>query len=263
MVLTWACRPVARNIHTSAVARMARRSPTASSTATPSTHTAAMQQLANYDIEKDVDDDTTMAGHLLFQQQRHALYYMRLIEHEMPKLVAYRKPFIPPSVSMPLVVRSISYGGEQHPVDVKRTIVVPLAQLPLKDTAAIHKFKLLAGPRWTPDPPPNSGVDRNESNSEHGYFKIACEDFPKAAMNLKWASDTLDKLLTEANDTRDTFADVPLDSRHLTAKARKARKGEHVYARRGVRPTIKDFPKEWLPLSDADNTFADSSSSSV
>lgn len=38
-------------------------------------------------IEKEADDDTTSAGHLMLQQQRQVLYYLRLIEHEMPKLV--------------------------------------------------------------------------------------------------------------------------------------------------------------------------------
>jgi small subunit ribosomal protein S35 len=33
------------------------------------------------------DDDTTSAGHLMLQGQRQVLYYLRLIEHEMPKLV--------------------------------------------------------------------------------------------------------------------------------------------------------------------------------
>lgn len=84
-------------------------------------------------------------------------------------------------------------------MEVKRTIVVPVARLPLKDEPAKHKFKLLAGTRWTPDPPPNSGIGKDESGGEHGYFKIACEDFPKPAMNLKWASDALDGLLAEAN----------------------------------------------------------------
>lgn len=97
-------------------------------------------------------------------------------------------------------MRSISYGGEEHPADQKRTIVVPVARLPLKDDAAIHKFKLLAGTRWSVEAPRDSGIHSdNEGGYEHGYFKISCEDFPKAAMNLKWASDTLDRLLTAAN----------------------------------------------------------------
>lgn len=33
------------------------------------------------------DDDTSSAGHLMLREQRRVLYYLRLIEHEMPKLV--------------------------------------------------------------------------------------------------------------------------------------------------------------------------------
>ena len=35
----------------------------------------------------EADDDTTVAGHIMLRQQRQLLYHMRLIEHEMPKLV--------------------------------------------------------------------------------------------------------------------------------------------------------------------------------
>ena len=112
---------------------------------------------------------------------------------------AYRKPFVPPTAANPLVVRSMSYGGEDHPVSRKRTVVVPVAQLPLKDKDAIHTFKLLAGPRWTPEPPRDAGVGPEETSGEHGYFKISCEDYPKGPMNLKWISDTLHRLIMEAN----------------------------------------------------------------
>ena len=37
------------------------------------------------------DNDTASAGHLMLQQQRQVLYYLRLIEHEMPKLVGEQK----------------------------------------------------------------------------------------------------------------------------------------------------------------------------
>ena len=82
---------------------------------------------------------------------------------------------------------------------LKRTIVTPVAHLPLKNDAAIHKFKLLAGVRWSPEPPKDSGIDQDEPGKEHGYIKISCEDFPRPAMNLKWASDALDRLIAEAN----------------------------------------------------------------
>ena len=93
----------------------------------------------------------------------------------------------------------MSYGGEEHPAIAKRTIVVPVAKLPLKNEQAIHKFKILAGVRWSPDAPKDAGISPSEGESDHGFFKISVEDFPKAAMNLKWASDTLDRLLAEAN----------------------------------------------------------------
>jgi hypothetical protein len=63
----------------------------------------------------------------------------------------------------------------------------------------MHKFKVLAGVRWTPDPPKDAGVGLNENGREHGYIKISCEDFPEPAQNLKWASDVIDRLIEEAN----------------------------------------------------------------
>lgn len=108
----------------------------------------------------------------------------------------------------------------------------------------------------------------NEAGKEHGYIKISCEDFPHPAQNLKWASDVIDRLVTEANvrvlslkqcalivlfvdcwnqDSKDSFKDVPHDTRHLVSKARKAKRGEHRIGRILHRPTIRDFPKSWLP----------------
>ncbi|OBZ78617.1 37S ribosomal protein S24, mitochondrial [Grifola frondosa] len=262
MALTGSCRaaltPVLRvgRFHTCAITRArAERS-------NPAVIKDRRAQIANpldldgEDLRGPQQEDITAAGHLVFQQQRQLLYYLRLIEHEMPKFVAYRKPFSPPGPSMPLVIRSISYGGEAHPAAAKRTIVVPVARLPLKDAAAIHKFKLLAGPRWSLDAPRDAGVMQDDAEREHGYFKISCEEFPKAAMNLKWASDTLDRLLAEANNADDSFADVPLDTRHLEAKVRKAKRGNHVYGRGRAQPSIRDFPKEWLPVSKLESASA-------
>jgi hypothetical protein len=98
----------------------------------------------------------------------------------------------------------MSYPGEEHPAAVKRALTVAVSQLPLKDKRAIHKFRLLAGVRWTPTPPKDSGIKLGES-AEHGYVKISCEDFPEPAMNLKWVSDRLDELINEANNVRSVF----------------------------------------------------------
>ena len=111
---------------------------------------------------------------------------------------AYRKPFIPPTSATPLIVRSLDYQGEPHLATIKRVVVVAVDHLPLRTPQAIHKFKLLAGPRWTPNPPTDAGVAKGEPWG-NGYIKISCEDLPRPEMNLKWASDTLDKLVAEAN----------------------------------------------------------------
>jgi hypothetical protein len=39
------------------------------------------------------DNDSTSIGHLYLDQQRQNLHYLRLIEHEMPKLVGECSPF--------------------------------------------------------------------------------------------------------------------------------------------------------------------------
>jgi len=158
------------------------------------------------------------------------------------------------------------YQGESHPAVIKRVIVVPVDRLPLTGEEAIHKIKLLAGSRWTPNPPIDAGVSRNEEWG-NGFIKISCESFPKPSMNLRWASDTLDKLVEVANvsifffiiyeyrrciqNTEDTFSDMPIDMRHVYAKALKAKKGDHLRNRVLKRPSVKDFPKEWLPPTPA------------
>ncbi|KAG6885853.1 hypothetical protein C0993_008816 [Termitomyces sp. T159_Od127] len=198
-------------------------------------------------LEDDYDDDdSSSAGHLMLREQRRVLYYLRLIEHELPKLVAYRKPYIPPTSETPLIVRSIDYAGEEHPATTKRVMVVAVDELPLRDASAIHKLKLLAGPRWTPNPPTDAGVQK-DAPWGNGYVKISCEDFPTPAMNLKWASDALDRLVLEANRKPETFKDVPLDLRHVRSKIEKAKRGDHLRGRLLNRPTIADFPKAWLP----------------
>jgi hypothetical protein len=82
-------------------------------------------------------------------------------------------------------------------------------------------------------------------------------------MNLKWASDALDRLIEEANvclryllfrasliplcldqKSAGTLSDIPIDTRHISSKARKAKKGEHLRIRPGKRVTIHDFPRE-------------------
>lgn len=68
------------------------------------------------------------------------------------------------------------------------------------------------------------GVRYNPSKDR---AKMSCEMFPTAAQNKRWLGDTLDKLLAEARDAKDTFEDVPFDFRHHKPKPR------------------HEFPEEW------------------
>ncbi|KIJ45615.1 hypothetical protein M422DRAFT_166545 [Sphaerobolus stellatus SS14] len=193
-------------------------------------------------------DDSTSLGHMVIYEQKRLLHYLRLIEQDGPKLRQLRLPFNPPPMTAtPLVVRAISYSGEAHPVIKKRVVVSAVSQLPLKTPEARHKFKLLAGPRWTEIPPRDGGigVQEHEKFGGDGYIKISCEDFPEAAMNLKWIDDVMQNLIKEANDSTDTFKDIPIDKRHITTRIKKHGRGAR--RRLAVRPSLKDFPKEWLP----------------
>ena len=51
-------------------------------------------------------------------------------------------------------------------------------------------------------------------------------------------------LLQDETSTR--YQDLPVDTRHIEAKVKKAKKGDHARGRT-ARPSLKDFPTEWLP----------------
>ncbi|KAG8902884.1 hypothetical protein FRB99_003988 [Tulasnella sp. 403] len=194
-------------------------------------------------------DDATGAGHVLLRLQREYLEVFRKIEEEVPQLMAFRQPFVPPPSENYIVHRTLWYGGEGHPVERKAAIVVPVSRLPLTESWALHKFKLIAGPRWTTECPKDAGFSRDEIRElgKQGWVKISCEDMPERAMNLKWCSDVLDRMVKESTDpAKDKFQDVPVDTRHIRSRERKQRLGKH-HARRADRPTLRDFPKEWLP----------------
>lgn len=105
---------------------------------------------------------------------------------------------MPPTSARPLIVRSVDHLGENNPLQNKKTMVVAVDDLPLKDDMAKKRFVLLAGPRWTPSPPADAGISKS-ADWGTGFIKIACEDYPQPAMNLKWISDTVDKLVEKAN----------------------------------------------------------------
>ncbi|GAA5911039.1 hypothetical protein JCM5296_004604 [Sporobolomyces johnsonii] len=170
---------------------------------------------------------------LKMEKQRQILHYLRLEQLQFNDLVAFRQPFTPPPSSHCVQVRHQHYQGEVHPASRKVSVVVPISRLPLSSPEARHKFKLLAGPRWTP-PSDKPGEDAD------GEIKISCELFPSDKMNEKWCSDTLDKLLKEAENKADPMTDIPLDPRAARSRLAKSRAHKRTIS-------LRDFPKEWLP----------------
>ncbi|GAA6023683.1 hypothetical protein JCM10207_008748 [Rhodosporidiobolus poonsookiae] len=162
-------------------------------------------------------------------KQRQILHFLRLEHLQFKDLVAFRQPFQPPPPSHAIQVRHQHYQGEPHPASRKVTVRVDVSALPLRSDAETHKFKLLAGPRWTP------ALD----GKGQGSVKLACELFPSERMNEKWCSDTLDKLIAEAQNSADPMTDIPLDPRPTRARLAKSRK-----LKRAV--SLRDFPQEWL-----------------
>ncbi|KAF8746886.1 Mitochondrial ribosomal subunit protein, partial [Rhizoctonia solani] len=219
----------------------------------PPAFAAARRTVKNkWDVAKigpDVGNDPTSMGHRLIRERRELLHYLRLIEYDVPRLSKFNKTFQPPSNS-PLSIRTFTYGGEPHAAEHKAIVVVPVSQLGLKTPQAIHKFKLLAGVRWSETAPRDAGFSvgevGNSSFAEHGYVKISSEHFPEVRMNVKWCSDTLDEMIKQANDSStDSFADLPLDKRHIISQQTKRRQGGHSFGQT-KRATIRDFPQEWL-----------------
>lgn len=71
----------------------------------------------------------------------------------------------------------------------------------------LQKDKLikLAGPRYNPD---------------KDVIKMSCELYDTQQQNKRFLGDTISKLLAEARDGKDTFADVPFDFRHHKPRVR-------------------------------------------
>lgn len=85
-------------------------------------------------------------------------------------------------------MRSHHYQGDPHPSTRKAVVTVTLEDLQrtgaLKSDAAVHKFKLLAGVRFS---------------DERQSVKVACERFPEEAQNVRWAAERIELLVKEAN----------------------------------------------------------------
>jgi small subunit ribosomal protein S35 len=103
--------------------------------------------------------------------------------------------------------------GDNHPAEKK--VVVQFAPDDLGLTKVqTDKVKKLCGVRYNP---------------ETQIVRMSCESYQNQAQNKRFLAEQIDRIVAEAKDGKDTFEDIPLDTRHHKSTKAKAR-----------------FPKEWL-----------------
>ncbi|KAH7376216.1 37S ribosomal protein S24 [Plectosphaerella cucumerina] len=157
------------------------------------------------------EDDITELAHSKLDELREGRHYARIAAWEMPLLSKLAKPFEPPTAQQPLRFRYTTYMGEYHPAEKKVVVEFAPKDLGLTEVQT-DKLRKLVGTRYNPT---------------KDSIKMSCESFGQPAQNKRYLSDLVDKLIAEAKDPKDTFEDVPLDTRHHTFK------------------TKPKFPKEW------------------
>ncbi|KAK1997806.1 mitochondrial ribosomal protein [Colletotrichum falcatum] len=160
--------------------------------------------------EFDEDDMTPMA-HAKLEEIREHRHYHRIMAWEMPLLSKFAKPFEPPQEDQVLRFRYTTYMGEHHPAERKVVVQFSPADLQLSPVEA-DKLRKLAGPRYNP---------------ETDMIKMSSEKYEHQAQNKRYLSDLVDKMIETAKDPKDTFQDIPLDTRHHVFKSK------------------PKFPKEW------------------
>ncbi|KAM0499669.1 37S ribosomal protein S24, mitochondrial [Verticillium nonalfalfae] len=168
------------------------------------------------------EDDITSLAHGKLDEIREHRHYARVAAWEMPLLSKLAKPFEPPTKEQVLRYRYTTYMGENHPAEKKVVVQFSPADLGLTPVQA-NKLKKLAGTRYDP------GKDT---------IKMSCESFDHAAQNKRYLADQVDTLVAAAKDPKDTFEDIPLDTRHY-------------------KPVVKPkFPKAWRLTPDRKKELA-------
>ncbi|CAI0644006.1 hypothetical protein COL154_002287 [Colletotrichum chrysophilum] len=162
---------------------------------------APMEDTENIVDEFDEDDMTSMAHGKLDEIREHR-HYHRIMAWEMPLLAKLAKPFEPPAKDEVLRFRYTTYMGEHHPAEKKVVVEFSPVDLDLTPVQA-DKLRKLAGPRWNP---------------EKDIIKMSSEKFEHQAQNKRYLSDLVDTLVATAKDPKDTFEDIPLDTRHHQSK---------------------------------------------
>lgn len=154
-------------------------------------------------------------------EQRKIDQINRVSAYEMPLLAKFRQEYKPQSASESPVQLTFNtdFTDKQNAHNRKVTLSVKLEDLALNEKQA-KKFKLLSGNKF------------NHNTQKLGF---STDRYPDSTQNARWLVETFNKLLNESKDlTKNTFKDVPVDTRH--SKPLRA---------------IPVFPEEWKRPQDA------------
>ncbi|AET39268.1 mitochondrial 37S ribosomal protein mS35 Ecym_4193 [Eremothecium cymbalariae DBVPG len=176
-------------------------------------------------------DDLPSQAQVLVSQHREQRFYNRLAAYELPLLVKHRQEYNRPCPKThPVTYRYTTYIGEKHANSRKVVLSVKTANLGLSEKE-LHKLRLLARTRY-----------------DHitDVLKMSSERYEEPAQNAKYLSTTLKKLIIEAKNTTDDLSDIPLDTRHTTAKNMRKKTRNHKFPEEWKRP--EDAPKKTVNL---------------
>lgn len=154
-------------------------------------------------------------------EQRKIDQLNRVSAYEMPLLAKFRQEYKPePASETPIhLTFNTDFTDKQNAHNRKVTLSVKLEDLGLNEKQT-KKFKLLAG---------------NKFNHNKQKLGFSTDRYADSTQNARWLVETFDKLLTESRDlTKNTFEDVPVDTRHS----------------KPLKPAPV-FPEEWKRPQDA------------
>ena len=199
----------------------------------------AAYDISGFNLEDDYKptpflfDELPSQAQTLVQQHREQRFYNRLAAYELPKLVQYRQEYRRPSPKTnPVTYRYTTYIGEDHPNSRKVVLSLKTKDLGLTEKE-VHKFRLLARTRY---------------DHTTDIFKMSTDRHPEAAQNARYLSDVLQRLIKEAKDVSDDFADVPLDTRHIVARNLRRKTRDYKFPEEWKRP--QDAPKEMVNVAE-------------
>lgn len=186
----------------------------------------------SYDALPFQYDELPSPAQDLVEQHREQRFYNRLAAYELPLLARFRQEYEKvPEKTHPVSYRFTTYIGEEHPNSRKVVLQVKSKNLGL-DSKQLHKFQILAKTRY---------------DHVTDIFKMSSDKFPESFQNAHYLNNVFQKLVAEAKDVeKEDFCDIPLDTRHITAKNLRKKKHNYQFPDEWKRP--QDAPKETLNI---------------